>query len=590
MKIYNFITKLTFCALLLSGVLPTNSSASASSASVGVESHALGGIQKELTDAVMTSIEQLKNADASGSAAAIEKAQSDMRKLDQELMVVELLGTPFTDAGLMQAQEKVSNAPRDKALAEAFMTKIKLTPEGQEAFKQIMLQHMQDSLMPTQLRYNNLEKAGASEDVLKVVKKELENTKEVIETLGGKDAEDAAEKRADAFEKLVEKSQEQEDDKSEEESESSEKTDGKSYQQYREEQRQARAELPVRSASGALTGQGQLQALEQRQARETALRVQNSILANNSLPTESNRDEWVRLFVETYESPYVMSQLSSEEKAQYINILSDFFKNAKDDIDAEKAAELYDKLSDKLHDAIKPRLMPFIESRMQELGAELDEVEQVVKVQTQQAEQTEAAAQANPSDAGLRAKADTAKAALESTKKKGYSLATKIAGAVAIAALVTVGSAFVYATVTGQTTGAVLSSLGAAAAGTRPGQMVVGGAQYVGSTRAGQAIGTALGGAGSALGKASGAVSSAAKTGAQWAGSKALGLGMSLGATAVMNKASAFLGYGAAPAAAPATGFSPEQYDAAVSGYSSAPVVPQAAPIIDLEQGGRMVN
>lgn len=116
------------------------------------------------------------------------------------------------------------------------------------------------------------------------------------------------------------------------------------------------------------------QYLADRINQETALAVKGTILDNNSLPTTANLQEWVDAFVKVYESPYVLSRLKPEEKAQYIQKIYTFFSNSflknidpvNADNDVTALQELYTSLPSRLKAAIRIRMIPALETGINE--------------------------------------------------------------------------------------------------------------------------------------------------------------------------------------------------------------------------------
>lgn len=212
------------------------------------------------------------------------------------------------------------------------------------------------------------------------------------------------------------------------------------YRDYMAAQRQARAQQPQRTARGALTGAGQMARLEQRQASETARRIQNSILANNSVPTADNLDQWVREFVNMYESPYVLSKLNQSEKEQYIALIKEFFRKAQlsGDFNPNEVALLYDRLiqgSPRLQEAIQTRLEPWMEQQAEAAEQEFDESRAQLDQASAERIAAEKTAAENPSTENV-AMAKQAKAAEQQAVQKTQSKYMKVLKWTAAAAIV----------------------------------------------------------------------------------------------------------------------------------------------------------
>lgn len=113
----------------------------------------------------------------------------------------------------------------------------------------------------------------------------------------------------------------------------------------------------------------QEQALQQRVIRETKQAIKGTMLDNNSLPTEQNRQQWVEAFVSVYESPYTLSRLTQQEKNAYTSLINDFFRRIdiknisleNPEADMNSLDNFYKMLSPNLQAAIRERIVPVIE-------------------------------------------------------------------------------------------------------------------------------------------------------------------------------------------------------------------------------------
>lgn len=113
----------------------------------------------------------------------------------------------------------------------------------------------------------------------------------------------------------------------------------------------------------------QEQALQQRFIKETKEAIKGTILDNNSLPTEKNREQWVQAFVSIYESPYTLSRLTQQEKNTYSALINDFFRKIdiknisleNPEADMNTLDTFYKMLSPKLQAAIRERIVPVIQ-------------------------------------------------------------------------------------------------------------------------------------------------------------------------------------------------------------------------------------
>lgn len=295
MKVYRFFKHLGLCVLVASCVLPAlgsqteplvvHTSVTPSAPEVVAPEPALSvkDIQKHTTDALDAAIAKLKIADTNGDVASIKRIQEKIKDLDQPLVVFELINMPFADETITEIQNKIDQEPQKLG---DFLNELMGKEEIQKALQAITLQHAQNYLRTTQERYSNLQKAGAGAELLAVVKQELEDTKERIEELGGTVAEQADNDDEDdeasiaSAEKITESTQEEPATVMPEEIEEAEETDvdevavtDQKPQDYPSAQDNIRSQQPIYTERGALTSEGHVQRLEQRQEREEAQRM-----------------------------------------------------------------------------------------------------------------------------------------------------------------------------------------------------------------------------------------------------------------------------------------------------------------------------
>lgn len=108
--------------------------------------------------------------------------------------------------------------------------------------------------------------------------------------------------------------------------------------------------------------------LQRRLVQETKQAIKGTILDNKSLPTQNTKREWVKAFVETYESPYVLSKLKPQQKKRYIAQIMqafntiDFDHLTQQDVTALFAEPngLYTYLSPALQKELRRRFMPYL--------------------------------------------------------------------------------------------------------------------------------------------------------------------------------------------------------------------------------------
>ena len=298
MKVYRFFKHLGLCALLASCALPAlgsqtepmvvHTSVTPSAPEVvAPEAVSIKDLQKQIADAFDAAIAKLKIADTSGDVASIKKIQKKIKELDQVLAVLELINMSFADETITEIQNKIHKEPQK---LRDFLNELTGKEEIKKALQAIMLQHAQSYRRTTQERYSNLQKAGAGEQLLAIVENELKKTKKRIEELSGIIAEQAEVKpvvhtplapsaagaAAKAQEEAEEPEEENDDDDEGDEAEETDVdevavTDQKS-QDYLSVQDNIRSQQPIYTKRGALTREGHMQRLEQRQAREAAQR------------------------------------------------------------------------------------------------------------------------------------------------------------------------------------------------------------------------------------------------------------------------------------------------------------------------------